>query len=68
MQRKQLLAEIDRQSKQWGKDIGTHNQDYRQGFHDGVNRVKELIAARLPTGQTNSESSCSPRGPKSLHD
>lgn len=53
MQRKHLLAEIDKQSKQWEREMGTHNQDYCQGFRDGVNRVKELIAARLPTGQTN---------------
>lgn len=52
MQRKQLLAEIDRQSKKWEKEIDSQPQPYRIGFRDGVNKVKELIKGELPANET----------------
>lgn len=57
MQRKQLLAKIGRRRKKWEREIGTHDSEYRQGFRDGINRVKELIAANLPSSQTNERGS-----------
>lgn len=43
MQRKRLLAEIDRQLKKWEKEIDSQPQPYRIGFRDGVNKVKDII-------------------------
>jgi len=52
MQRKQLLIQIDRQSKRWQKEISHSDESYRLGFSEGVNKVKELInEALLPNNK-----------------